>query len=132
MNKEMMDIYQKIGDFLDGNVTEEWEIAWVRSEIDDGVSSSEVYYKAADGVFHYEPPSDDLDDAVIELWELSAESGSKWFEMTYKLSSMGEMDVSFRYEEMANAELGETGGRAKEWIYENLGDVKVSGFWAGQ
>ncbi|WP_367871874.1 immunity protein YezG family protein [Luteolibacter sp. Populi] len=129
MKSEILDIYQRIGECLEENLEEGWEIAWVRSEIDDDVSSSEVYYKDADGVFHYDAPSDDLADAAIELWELSAESGSKWFEMTYKLSSKGEMDVSFRYEEVANAELG---GRSKEWISENLGNVKVSGFWAGQ
>jgi len=128
MNSDIIALYQKIGEFLDENVAEEWQIAWVRSEIIDDVSKSEVYYKAADGVFHYEAPSDDLADAAIELWEFSAESGSKWFEMTYKLSNEGEMDVSFRYEEMPNAEIGEKGGRAQEWIYENLGNVKVRGF----
>ncbi|WP_367871881.1 immunity protein YezG family protein [Luteolibacter sp. Populi] len=124
MNKQPEDFYEPIGQALADTVGKPFIAAWIRVEIRDSTSAVSVFYRASDGEYYYADRSEELDEFIYRHWEMAADQGENWDEMTFRLESSGEFHVGFEYDIPMEMFLDEE--KRDEWLQKNLGEVKVN------
>ncbi|MFL9887738.1 DUF600 family protein [Paraburkholderia agricolaris] len=126
MNQEIIpgadDLYPEIGQLTFDAIPGEFDVARVRVEMIDDVSSCSIFYHKPDGHFQY--LSDGLGEVegkFRELRNLFKSAGREaWTGATFILSEDGEFSIELTYDDISD--FGQASDRRKAWIKKHLGE----------
>jgi hypothetical protein len=118
---QMGDMLNGIGQHLADILEHRPDGTYMYAEVSAGSCDAGVFYDEGEQVFYYDP-SDELLDALFDLWEL-AEADKKWAVLHYEVKE-GAFDARFSYPDQIDPEesIVERRGRA---LQERYGDKPV-------
>lgn len=94
-----MDIFQRIGEIVVGQVLEDWREINVEAELDDDLADLCVWYFDRSGSEKYFNISRELTDCFIALRKVSGDpEKGLWSKCLFKLSEDGKFGVEFYYD----------------------------------
>ncbi len=100
-NEQTGDMLNAIGQLLAEIIGEHPEGTYLYAEADEGSYEAGVFRDEGQQVLYYDP-SDELFDALAELWE-SAEANKKWVVMEYEVQD-GQFKAKFAYPDHVDSE----------------------------
>lgn len=122
----MEEIYREIGQGLVEAIPDDFQEAWVRTEMLEDVWSISIYYKRPSGTYSYVTQvAEQLETDIRKLWCIYQKgNNAAWTTATFHLTNSFEMCLDLGYQDISD--FGLIGERREVWMEEYLGkDARV-------
>ncbi|WP_164897304.1 immunity protein YezG family protein [Pseudomonas alkylphenolica] len=116
------EVYTEIGQSLLDAVPDDFEEAWVRTEMIEDVWSIGVFYKKPQGTYGYiGGVNEELEESLRVLWQIyKKDTNAAWTTATFHLTKSFEMSLDLGYEDISD--FGLNVERREAWILKYLGE----------